>query len=34
MLLPTYRSLLEQRWKHVFKQTRTLERGIHHALTW
>jgi hypothetical protein len=34
MLLATYRCLLEQSWKHVFKQARTLERGIDHALTW
>jgi hypothetical protein len=34
MLLPAYRSLLQQNWKDVFVQTRTLERGIEHALTW
>ncbi len=34
MLLPAYRSLLQQSWKRVFVQTRTLERGIEHALTW
>lgn len=34
MLLPFYRSLLEQSWKDVFKQSRTLQRGIEHALTW
>lgn len=34
MLLPFYRRLLEQSWKDVFKQTRTLRRGIQHALTW
>jgi hypothetical protein len=34
MLLPFYRSLLEQSWKDVFKQKRTLRRGIEHALTW
>jgi hypothetical protein len=34
MLLATYRSLLQQSWKPVFMQTRTLERGIEHALMW
>jgi hypothetical protein len=34
MLLPTYRSLLEQSWKGIFMQSRTLERGIQHALAW
>jgi hypothetical protein len=34
MLLETYRSMLEQSWKGVFLQARTLERGIEHALTW
>jgi hypothetical protein len=34
MLLPFYHSLLEQSWKDVFKQARTLKRGIEHALTW
>jgi hypothetical protein len=34
MLLPTYRSLLEQSWKGSFMQNRTLERGIEHALAW
>ena len=34
MLLETYRSMLEQSWKGVFVQARTLERGIEHALTW
>ncbi len=34
MLLPTYRSLLEQSWKGVFIQNRTRERGIEHALAW
>jgi hypothetical protein len=34
MLLATYRSLLQQSWKGVFSQARTLERGIGHAMTW
>jgi hypothetical protein len=34
MLLSFYRSLLEQSWKDVFKQSRTLKRGVEHALTW
>jgi len=34
MLLATYRSLLQQSWKEVFRQSRTLKRGIEHALTW
>jgi uncharacterized ubiquitin-like protein YukD len=34
MLLATYRLLLQQSWKGVFSQARTLERGIGHALTW
>jgi hypothetical protein len=34
MLLTTYRGLLDQSWKRVFRQNRTLERSIGHALTW
>jgi hypothetical protein len=34
MLLATYRCLLERSWKGVFRQARTLHRGVEHALAW
>ena len=34
MLLATYSCLLDQSWKGVFPQARTLERAIEHALVW
>lgn len=34
VLLATYDSLLRQSWRGAFLQSRTLERGIEHALTW
>jgi DDE superfamily endonuclease len=34
MLLATYSCLLDQGWKNVFPQARTLRRAIEHALVW
>lgn len=34
MLLTTYSRLLDQGWKQVFPQARTLRRAIEHALVW